>query len=166
MTTNPEPLSDDELAAIEARANAATEGPWQAGNQGFPDAVEEVAFWERTSTVEGHPVCERWTLCEMNGDPVDTRGRVCYDAEFIAHARTDIPALVAEVQRLRAFECAQCQARPAVTTLTVGGLPACDRCWWLNMGIEPGMLPPLNLPRSDGSGDQTIYIFPAEAQDA
>lgn len=78
-------MTDDELKAIEARANAATKAPWR------------VAYANVTSAdVEG-PLDE--DLVSRNYG-----GRAQYltaDAEFIAHAREDIPALVAEVRRLR-----------------------------------------------------------------
>ena len=67
-----------DLDAIEARVNAATDGPWEA----YPDGLV-------------------WTKVPRIGDPVS--GSVLpEDAEFIAAARTDVPALVAEVRRLRA----------------------------------------------------------------
>ena len=67
-----------DLNAIKARANAATEGPW-----GVKDA--------RVFGDDG-----RTQVCTLSG----TRAWLP-DAEFIAHARTDVPALVAEVERLR-----------------------------------------------------------------
>lgn len=72
-------LTNEDLDAIEARANAATEGPWAADRlEGNLDSlysrVAEVGMWLEA------------------------------DAEFIAHARADVPALVAEVRRLRAAE--------------------------------------------------------------
>jgi hypothetical protein len=67
-----------DLDAIEARANAATEGPWVA-----------------------HPDGLVWTERPIPGDPVSGSTEV-EDAEFIAAARADVPALVAEVRRLRA----------------------------------------------------------------
>ncbi|MHB8406220.1 MAG: hypothetical protein ACYDCJ_12435 [Gammaproteobacteria bacterium] len=65
-----------DLDAIEARANAATPGPWD---------TDEYDGGLR-STVTAGPI----TSDE--------------DYDFIAHARTDVPALIAEVRRLRAIE--------------------------------------------------------------
>lgn len=65
-----------DLDAIEARVNAATAGPWQHdGNDGlvWPPRI---------------------------GDPVSGSNEMA-DADFIAAARTDVPALVAEIKRLR-----------------------------------------------------------------
>lgn len=71
-------MSDLDLDAIEARANAATPGwrEWQgAVVNDEDDVVAEVAF-------------------------PDDLGRA--DLAFIVHARQDVPDLVAEVRRLRA----------------------------------------------------------------
>ena len=75
-----DPMTAAELDAIEQRAHAATEGPWEASAH-------------RT----GHylVICPD---CGVRG------GYERADAEFIAHARSDVPALVAEVRRLRAME--------------------------------------------------------------
>jgi hypothetical protein len=72
-------MTDAELAEIEARANAARPGPWKVG--GYDDTVESESY-----TGPDHPV-----LADMV-PPLD--------AEFIAHARSDVPALIAEVRRL------------------------------------------------------------------
>ncbi len=73
-----------DLEAIKARAEAAWPGPWA----GTP---ERVGYYD-----DG-----RWfTIAHMSaweGPAVDGP-----NAEFIAAARTDVPALVAEVERLQA----------------------------------------------------------------
>ncbi|MFD6782300.1 hypothetical protein [Streptomyces diastaticus] len=83
MTT---PLSPEYLAEIAARAEAATAGPWCTDGaeiyQG--DEYSWDAFW----------VGETCRADEADGGLLD--------AAFIAHARTDVPALLAEVERLRA----------------------------------------------------------------
>jgi hypothetical protein len=68
-----------ELAAIESRVNAARPEPWVVG--GFGDTVEGPPLGPYR-----HPV-----LADMVPPS---------DAEFIAHARQDVPALIAEVRRL------------------------------------------------------------------
>lgn len=79
-----------DLDAIEARCAAATPGPWESG--GSTPTPGEVWVWEETGHHPGDP------------DAPDTRIASCSaaDGAFIAHARTDVPALVAEVRRLRA----------------------------------------------------------------
>jgi hypothetical protein len=85
-------MTDEELQAIEARVNAATPGPWSTG----------------AGKVEGGQVRELVIAPNDDvivaiayggfGNPVD---RTSQDRTFIASARTDVPALVKEVRRLR-----------------------------------------------------------------
>ena len=96
-------VTDLDLDAIEARANAASDGPWivvhepawEADDVQHPDVIKV-----------GAPLYvgddEPFTVClvstDYEDDPVDVLG----DAEFIAHARTDVPALVAALREARA----------------------------------------------------------------
>ena len=70
------------LNEIEARANAATPGPWEAGcNDRHMHYV----------TTENEEFC-----AEYGPELYDSQGFFSDDdTEFIAHARTDVPALVA-----------------------------------------------------------------------
>lgn len=83
------PLADDGFAEIRARAEAATEGPWCTDD------------WEIYQGAEYMPGLSRWVgeTCRghVDGFPQDRA-----DAAFIAAARSDVPALLAEVDRLRA----------------------------------------------------------------
>ena len=103
------PLLDDWLAAAEARALAATPGPWHVRYLDDEQAMNLVAV----STVPDTGLDERWpefdhgqvvatTLVQhpRYADVADQRWDE--NAAFIAHAREDIPALIAEVRRLRA----------------------------------------------------------------
>lgn len=83
------------LDAIKARAEAATKGPWASGRD-----------WG-TITSGPDSVAHGWheTTCPDCDGTVYTQGHVSIsveDLEFITASRTDIPALVAEVERLRA----------------------------------------------------------------
>lgn len=76
-----------ELQAIRARADAATEGPWtgiERGNSVVSRGVATVAY-------DGQP---RKNVCS-GISPKSS------DAAFIAAARTDVPALCDEVERLQ-----------------------------------------------------------------
>jgi hypothetical protein len=95
-------MTEQELAAIEARANAATAGPWHwvDGETDKPFGADEIGprgslrtVWEEPAEYAGG------TLPEFILDAEDI-GRTV-DATFIAHARTDIPALVAELKAYR-----------------------------------------------------------------
>ena len=72
------------LDEIEARANAATEGPWEEGERcvftlgGAPVVSDDVVHYVHGMAGEG--------VCHVE------------DAEFISHARTDVPALVAALR--------------------------------------------------------------------
>jgi hypothetical protein len=76
-----ERLTDEQLAEISKRAEAATPGDWCIYDD--IDATGERAFYLETET-------------EIIGDT-----RKSSDAEFIAHAREDVPKLLAEIERLR-----------------------------------------------------------------
>jgi hypothetical protein len=81
-------LSDPEIDEIEARANAATDGPWCTDS------------WEIYQGTEYVPGISMWIgeTCRGSSTPEQDRA----DAAFVAAARTDVPALLAEVRRLRA----------------------------------------------------------------
>lgn len=82
-----------DLDAIKVRCEAAGPGPWI--NPGRP----------RTLGGYHHYICEVGTVFVVNGEEDgsdDDDSRLLADAEFIAHARADVPALVAEVERLTA----------------------------------------------------------------
>ena len=81
-------LGTERLSAIERRASAATEGPWTVETFGDGE-VSLIAGLDAD-----HPVLSAWgydagLLLEKD------------DAEFIANARLDVPALLAEVERLQ-----------------------------------------------------------------
>lgn len=85
--TAPNPmLTHDQIRAIRERAEKATAGPWQcqvpALTVGFPRG--KIKPLKIEGRLYNHPML-----------PID-------DAEFIAHARTDIPALLAHIEELEA----------------------------------------------------------------
>jgi hypothetical protein len=82
----PQPLSAERLAEIEARADAATDGPWCTDS------------WEIYQGSEYEPGLSFWIgeTCRGTADLEQDRA----DAAFVAAARSDVPALVAEIRRL------------------------------------------------------------------
>lgn len=108
-------MTPQQLAAIKARADKATAGPWVFGPFGggvmlyraagtrpiVLDAVREGTQWA-TFRLRDHDRCVM-VKCDRNGPTYQIEHP---DAEFIAQARTDVPALVAEVERLRGIEAA------------------------------------------------------------
>jgi hypothetical protein len=78
-----QPLGEARLAEIEARAEAAPSAPWEIGDgYGGSDGIGIYGVGMEIANVQ------------------ETTPEV---ADFVAHAREDIPALVAEVRRLRYF---------------------------------------------------------------
>lgn len=80
-------MTDAELDEIEARAAKATQGPWAVRKGYHRDTGLSVEF-----------VCSRVLGVDLYSD----EGSSACDDAFVTAARTDVPALVAEVRRLRA----------------------------------------------------------------
>jgi hypothetical protein len=80
-------MSEQRLAEITARAEAATPGPWCTDGweiyQGAPEDVPNLLKWIGET-------------CR----PEDTEGAAA-DAAFVAAAREDVPALLAEIEQSR-----------------------------------------------------------------
>ena len=103
------PSTTDELAEIRARVDAATEGPWTASG-------EYAGSWEVTYTWRpGTELAECSRVLDVSdmGDACGNQG----DAEFVAHARTDVPRLLDAVEAvlalhgpmgIRSDKCEQC----------------------------------------------------------
>lgn len=85
-------ITDAELAAMKARVEATTPGPWR-------------------SIFEGRDQDSGSSFIMTAGDDIYLHsenylgggGHFCADQDFIAHARQDMPRLLAEVERLRAL---------------------------------------------------------------
>ncbi|UYZ12187.1 hypothetical protein A6764_00045 [Brevibacillus sp. WF146] len=88
MTTKPNGITPEELTAIRERAEKATPGPWLWSGA-------KVLNGKYMFVPQGSYLAD--TLITF-GDTYENGG---YDAEFIAHAREDIPRLLAEIERLR-----------------------------------------------------------------
>lgn len=109
-TTTAEPdETTTRLAEIRERANAATDGPWMFG-QPDDDCTQTRAEWmDSTAANPDAPAAAglwvAWTrsadrpgvlvTCITGDGPTSQE-----NAEFIAHARQDVPWLLAEVERL------------------------------------------------------------------
>ena len=89
-----EPITDADLDLIESRANAAAPGPWRReGAEILNDAALRPNVDEAGDGI--------WIY--------DEGGHAEADAEFIAHARQDVPRLIAEIKRLRStVDAARC----------------------------------------------------------
>lgn len=85
-----------DLVAIRARAEAATPGPWAIPNANVFRVIAPDA--QHTNPKQGMGPPYPWRIVADMGDQDGNAA----DALFIAYARTDVPALLAEVVRLRA----------------------------------------------------------------
>jgi len=103
------PISDKDLAEIRERLAAASEGPWRTHDTYLewgrhtatvlgPRRSEPSSRpgWSKDTT-EGIAWCPTF-----EGTPMPPRQNAFANAAFIAAARQDIPALLDEVERLRA----------------------------------------------------------------
>ena len=86
-----DPLTDAELAAIRARVDAASPAPWESFIEGRDHLAGDDFIRIGGLDLAWH---------DMNVLH-DTHPAPPHDLDFIAHARQDIPRLLAEVERLR-----------------------------------------------------------------
>lgn len=82
-------MDDADLKRIEARANAATPGPWTSWIEGR-DHTAGSSFIQTRSR-------------EGRGNDIELSGASDADQDFIAAARSDVPVLIAELRRLRSL---------------------------------------------------------------
>ncbi|UJJ50369.1 MULTISPECIES: hypothetical protein [Rhodanobacter] len=82
-------MTDEEIREIEARCNAATAAPWRS-------------FIEGRDHMSGSDFIRTGGLDSSSPDIYLTDATHA-DQDFIAHARQDIPSLIAEVRRLKAL---------------------------------------------------------------
>jgi hypothetical protein len=75
-------LTAERLADIKKRCELATSGPWK-------------------SYVEAREKISGSSFIRTGGEDIYLTGATIEDQDFIAHARQDIPSLLAEIQRLR-----------------------------------------------------------------
>lgn len=165
-TSDPDRLSPEREAEIAARAAAASRGPW-GSHRALNGAY----------TIQARPRTTRYGM-ESDGDiatlAADRTDAESYaNARFIAHARADVPALLAEVQHLRGqqalddaeYEKATAElatARARIAELEAAPVLVCRECaapvrwvensnggWWNHTG-----------PASNGHG-----VVPKPAQD-
>jgi hypothetical protein len=103
------PISDQRLKEMKERTQKATTGPWEHFSIPFDDEGEGIAEeLVRTSWVHGQAkdrvlIVGQWVGIQTYQGQNPSHGIWCedHDAEFIAHARTDIGDLIAEVERLK-----------------------------------------------------------------
>lgn len=124
-------MTDDELDAIRERLAAATPGPWTADTY-----AEAIYALDGAAVVSG----SRWGGEASVFDHAP-------DADFIAHAPTDIAALLAEVERL-------CAERAQMTEVQEWvGTPDAQEPWRMAYRLHRRLVGPW-LPVEDGDQPQ------------
>jgi hypothetical protein len=105
-------VTSDRLDEIKTRAEAATPGPWNPAIAPHPDSAQTHAEYLVASLCnEGRPLWVAWAenptddgfayvVPAVTGDGPTSEA----NADFVAHAREDVPWLIAEVERLREIE--------------------------------------------------------------
>jgi len=99
-----------DLGPIRERCDAATLGPWYSTGDAVPwTADQKDDFTDQGAGISTVPGGSRYEGDIVRGGSQDEQGGAVgvldnADAAFMAHARTDVPALLAEVKRLRARE--------------------------------------------------------------
>ena len=89
-----EGLTEDDLEAMQARADAASPGPWTSYVEGRDHIAGDDFI--RISEHDGEDDMYVSRANELGLRPASTA-----DQDLIAHARQDLPLLIAEVRRLR-----------------------------------------------------------------
>ena len=102
-------MTPKQLAEIKARVEAATPGPWEFETDSDIDGFSYVEWVEhiisKSVTIERYKHTypgRQYQIIIASMTENETQGKEEFaNATFIAHARQDVPALVAEVERLR-----------------------------------------------------------------
>jgi len=85
-----EPLTDERIAEIRGREKVASDGPW-GQMMGWDGGVDYGTWVNDVLAKNGVTICSFTPLKNNEAN-----------ADFVVHAREDIPALLDEVERLRA----------------------------------------------------------------
>nr|WP_315157602.1 hypothetical protein [uncultured Flavobacterium sp.] len=87
-------MTDNEIKDIEDRCKLATSGPWKSLVEGRD--IESADSFIMTGISDGENI---WN--DKRGSDIYLIGATTADQDFIAHARQDIPKLIAEIKRLK-----------------------------------------------------------------
>ena len=85
------PITGEELAEMKSRCDAATPGPWKTD-----------AYYVVGQVKEGRPGGEVIVECRTTAPSIAAKVNHIANAYAIAHARTDLPYCIAEIERLYA----------------------------------------------------------------
>lgn len=92
-------MTDERIAQIRARADAATRGPWhvELTAETYIDRPSRYPIYSEVRGIVDVAEGDTYVAQTKRGNE-----QARDDAEFIAHAREDVATLLAEVERLRA----------------------------------------------------------------
>jgi len=90
------PLAGQAIVEIEARAEAATRGPWQSFIEGRDHLAGDSFIMTGSESDRGPDLYLTW-------DPLASEEQRLADQDFIAHARQDVTALAVDLRELRAW---------------------------------------------------------------
>lgn len=101
-------MTQEELEKIRKRSDAATPGPWVSEDGGYDVCLGykprhiRIGWWsgdhEEDCNADNRRVCE---LSDGEYNSYKNKEEMQANAEFIAHAREDVPALLDEIERLK-----------------------------------------------------------------
>lgn len=114
-------LTPEQVAAIAARADAATPGPWRSH-----DCADEDSPWCGIWVVD-MPYNGQYSPRISFGDMENTTGQDLRNADFVAAARDDVPALVASHEALMAETERSVQQDEALLVLLAAALVVFER---------------------------------------
>jgi hypothetical protein len=103
-------MNEEQLTAIRQRAEAATPGPWMTG--ALNPYRDRAVIYQTSEAQKVNPF--HWQVRAI------CREVRANDADFLEHARADIPALLDAVARLRAALTEIAEADPWVTKSDIG----------------------------------------------
>jgi hypothetical protein len=87
-------MTKQEIQKIKERYQATTIAPWVASIEGRDH--ESDSHFIMTGTPNGDNIWQ-----SKRGEDLEISGATIADLDFIAHARQDIPTLIAEIERLQ-----------------------------------------------------------------
>lgn len=147
MSTN-EPMTQERLDAIQERLDGATSGPWAAweDQDGQPHMQGRLMVGVAAGVI---PDGDTWIEGPDVNNPV-AETYIPEDRTFIAHAREDVPALLAEVERRGALTTVD----DAMVERAARGIAAHWRDWCTNGSLgRQRMLARAALNAALGTGE-------------
>lgn len=92
-----EPMSEEQRAAIAMRARCASKGPWKLDEMADRIYGPRAKDGEFIAEIRGFGFLT--SVCNLSPEGAEVVQRA--NGEFIVHAREDVPALLAEIERLK-----------------------------------------------------------------